>query len=218
NQKAINLVNGSINIIMGDIDVNTVNWYAGEYWTEAGTSVTVAPYVMNDPGTKGFVIDLETDLLPQLSDADGAIGSAYSGLNTSMLNPEAMKATASVADGSVTAADNSALVELTYKVGDADAIKALAESLGLTLQHDDEHGSYYSFPLTFKDGENEAVDGNEVDITLITENGFINVIVPDDTTTTTTTTTTDTDDTTTTTTTTTDTDDTTTTTTTTTDT
>ncbi|MDD6268712.1 MAG: dockerin type I repeat-containing protein, partial [Oscillospiraceae bacterium] len=90
-------------------------------------------------------------------------------------------------NGVPAAADGSALAQMYYDVADEASVIAAAQSLGLTLKSDAEHGSYYSFPLSFDKGLNstgekpgpacEAVLTSEDRAEINFEAGAVNIMV-----------------------------------------
>ncbi|MBQ8724258.1 MAG: hypothetical protein IJY74_01130, partial [Oscillospiraceae bacterium] len=182
------------------IPADAYTWVAGEYWQKPGDFLYITPKVYNCPGDIMTVgVDFVEDPLigsgaitpTELGDVDCELGDAYPTFNNMAFTVSALHCGGTDKDkgdnGVAAAADGSVIAEIGVYVADAEAVKAAAESLGLTLMTDEEHGSYYAFPLAFDQSIDpqknspkcEAVNVDEefTDITFV--DGYVNVIVAD---------------------------------------
>ncbi len=173
-------------------------WEAGEYWVEPGGELAIAPTVYNCPGdlmTIGFdfdeapLFDSGAVVLSEFGSEDGILGTAYPTFTNMAFNIPALHAGGTDKDngeiGVAAAADGSTLGTMYMNVADEEAVKAAAESLGLKLQEDAEHGTYYAFPLNFDSSIDpvkaspkcEAVNIKEEYTEINYVNGYVNIMV-----------------------------------------
>jgi hypothetical protein len=137
-------------------------WEAGEYWVEPGGELAISPTVYNCPGdlmTIGFDFDeaplfgTGAVILSEYGNEDGILGTAYPSFTNMAFHVSKLHAGGTDKDngekGVAAAADGSQIATMYMNIADEETVKAAAESLGLKLQEDAEHGTYYAFPLNF---------------------------------------------------------------------
>jgi hypothetical protein len=137
-------------------------WEAGEYWVEPGGELAISPTVYNCPGdlmTIGFDFDeaplfgTGAVILSEYGNEDGILGTAYPSFTNMAFHVSKLHAGGTDKEngelGVAAAADGSQIATMYMNIADEETVKAAAESLGLKLQEDAEHGTYYAFPLNF---------------------------------------------------------------------
>ena len=185
-------------VTTGTPSLDGYSWVAGEYWANPGDQVEIAPTVYNCPGdlmTIGFdfiedpLIGSGAITLTEFGDTDGELGTAYPTFTNMYFHISALHAGGTDKNngekGVAAAEDGSTLGIMYVNVADKDTVVAAAEKLGLKLQKDDEHGTYYAFPLEFDQSIDpvkgapkcEAVNVKEEYTEINFVNGSINIIV-----------------------------------------